>query len=185
MNMENNFNDIYLENYHRVFSFIYHLTHDKQLSEDITQEAFINAYKRLSSFRGESKIHIWINKIAYNIFIDTKRKRAVDEISSDDEIILRQVESLHTCMIDRLEQKVMSECVQDKLNGLPENYRSALYLEMEGYSYLEIAKILNCTTNNVKVRIHRGRNKLKKILDEECSFYHDERNVLCCLPKGK
>jgi len=180
--MEKGFNDIYLDNYSRVFSFIYSLTQDRQLSEDITQEAFINVYKHLNSFRGESKIHVWINKIAYNIFIDIKRKRVIDEITSNDEII-NQIENLHASLIDPLEQKIMSECVRDKLNDLPENYRSALYLEMEGYSHKEIAEILSCTINNIKVRIHRGKNKLKLILNGACSFYKDERDVLCCLPK--
>jgi len=183
--MERIFDDIYLDNYRKVFSFMYNLTHDKQLSEDITQEAFISVYKNLNSFRGESKIHVWINKIAYNIFIDIKRKRAINEISSADEVIITKMENLHTSLADPLEQKIMSECVQGKLNDLPENYRSALYLEMEGCSHKEIAEILNCTINNVKVRIHRGKSKLKSILNDECSFYKDERNVLCCVPKQK
>ncbi|MCL2320119.1 MAG: RNA polymerase sigma factor [Treponema sp.] len=181
--MEGNFNNIFIDNYGKVFSFMYNLTKDKQLSEDITQEAFINAFKRLSSFRGESKIHVWINRIAYNIFIDSKRKKAIKEMSNDNEIILNQIEDLHANFISVLEQKIMSECVRNKLDGLPENYRSALYLEMEGYSNKEIAKILHSTINNVKVLIHRGKNKLKLILDEECIIYKDENNALCCLQK--
>jgi len=177
------FKDIYINNYGKVFSFMYNLTKDKQLSEDIAQEAFINVYKRLNSFRNESKIHVWINKIAYNIFIDSKRKKAVKEMSNDNENILNQIENLHTNFINILEQKVMSECVRKKLNSLSENYRGALYLEMEGYTYEEIAKILHCSINNVKVRIHRGKSKLKLILNDECIIYKDENSALCCLQK--
>ncbi len=58
-----------------------------------------------------------------------------------------------------IEQKIMSECVQEKINLLPENYRPALFLDMQGYSNQEIANILNCTLENTKIRLHRAKKR--------------------------
>jgi RNA polymerase sigma-70 factor, ECF subfamily len=77
----------------------------------------------------------------------------------------------------------MSKCVQKKINLMPENYRPPLFLDMQGYSNQEIASILNCTLENVKIRLHRARRKMKEILGNDCNFYYDERNVLCCESK--
>lgn len=82
-----------------------------------------------------------------------------------------------------IEQKTMSECVQRKILSLPEIYSTPLFLDMQGYSDQEIAAILNCTLQNAKIRLHRGRKKIEEVLSNDCSLYYDERNILCCVHK--
>lgn len=73
----------------------------------------------------------------------------------------------------------MSECVQNKLLLLPENYRITLLLDIQGYSNREKAELLGYTLENAKIRLHRARQKMKVILGRDCNLYYDERNVLC------
>jgi RNA polymerase sigma-70 factor (ECF subfamily) len=83
----------------------------------------------------------------------------------------------------KMEQDEMSQCVQDQLNLLPEAIRSILILaDIMDFTHQEIADILGLSVENVKVRVHRARKKLKAILKEKCTFEVDERNVLVCEP---
>ena len=77
----------------------------------------------------------------------------------------------------------MSKCVQGVVNLLPESLRSVVILfDMGDLSHREIAEILDTSVENVKVRLHRGRKKLKVLLEERCTFEIDERNALICEP---
>lgn len=173
------FESIYSDNYSKVLSFLFSITKDRHLSEDLTQETFIRAHKNLSSFRYETKISVWLNKIAYNIFVDFRRKRSSSEQTIEDQLLMEKLIDLKKDLPKEVEQRIMSECVEGKLFQLSRNYRGPLFLDSHGYSNEEIAKILNCTLPNTKIRLHRARKKMKDILDRECSFYRDERNVLC------
>ncbi|HVI42819.1 MAG TPA: RNA polymerase sigma factor [Anaerovoracaceae bacterium] len=178
-----NFDQLYRNNYNTVYSFIYNITFDKTLTEDISQEAFIRAYNHIDSFRHESNTSVWLNQIAYNLFIDYKRKKSSSLLSIEDEILKSKLVDMKNDLSKEVEQKIMSECVQKKISLLPENYRATLFLDMHGYSNQEIASILNCTLENTKIRLHRARRKMKEILGNDCNFYYDERNVLCCESK--
>jgi len=171
--------DILKENYQNVLSFIYHVTKDRYLAEDITQETFIKALKNIHTFRNESSLSVWLNKIGYNLFLDDKRKRVI--LSSSTDISPKLIADNSLAL--KVEQKIMSDCVQSKLLLLTETYRAPLFLDINGYSNLEIADILNCTLENAKIRLHRARKKMKEILGKDCNLYHDERNVLCCSHK--
>ncbi len=83
------------------------------------------------------------------------------------------------------EQHQMSECVQVEIDRLPESLRTVLLMadRME-FSHREIAEILGITVENVKVRLHRARKRLKELLERKCTFETDERNVLVCQPKA-
>ncbi len=171
--------DIYKDNYQNVFAFIYHVTKDRYLAEDITQETFVKSIKKIHTFRNESSLSVWLNKIGYNLFLDNKRKIVLLSTSKDISPKLVADNSLAL----KVEQKIMSDCVQSKLLLLTETYRTPLFLDINGYSNLEIANILNCSLENAKIRLHRARKKMKEILGKDCNLYYDERNVLCCTPK--
>ena len=84
----------------------------------------------------------------------------------------------------KLEQRQMGECVQNQIDLLPESLRTVLVLfDIMEFTHQEIAEILENTVENVKVRLHRARKKLKTILEEKCTFETDERSVLVCEPK--
>ena len=82
-----------------------------------------------------------------------------------------------------MEQRQMGECIQDKINFLPEPLRAVIILfDTMDLSHQEIAESLGIAVGNVKVRLHRARKKLKAILEEACTFDVDERNVMVCEP---
>jgi len=85
----------------------------------------------------------------------------------------------------KLEQHQMSVCVQNQMLLLSENYRTVIWLfDVLDFTLKEIADILELSVENVKVRLHRARKKLKSILSQKCTFEKDERNVLVCEPKN-
>jgi len=85
-----------------------------------------------------------------------------------------------------LEQRQMGECVQNQIRFLPESLRTVLVLfDIMDFSLQEVAEILGITVENAKVRLHRARKKMKAVLEKQCTFETDERNVLVCEPKSK
>lgn len=177
--LEQNFDVIYKNYYEKILLFIYSVSADWTLAEDITQEAFLKAYKNIGSLREESKLPVWLNKIAYNLFRDHMRRKSKKLLSIDDELLLSRLSDLKRSIVTETEQKIMSECIQNKLMLLPENYRLALLLDAQGYSNPEKAGIMGCSLENTKIRLHRARKKIKEVLGRDCTFYYDERNVFC------
>ena len=104
--------------------------------------------------------------------------------SKSDRVLSEKKEILAEPLFQKeFEQHRMGECVQDKIRLLPESYQTVLVLfDLMEFSHQEIAEILDISIENVKVRLHRARKKLKAILEENCKFEIDERNVLICDP---
>ncbi len=180
--------DIYDQYYARVRKFILTLVKDEWVADDLIQETFLKIQNNLKSLKDPSKLSSWIFRIAYNLCQDHFRqlKFARKEERIDQEGMEEFKEALIQKELDiqkKLEQRQMGECVQNQINLLPESLRTVLVLsDIMEFSHQEIADVLGIAVDNVKVRLHRARKKLKPILEEKCSFERDERNVLVCLP---
>jgi RNA polymerase sigma-70 factor (ECF subfamily) len=134
-------------------------------AEDVTQDAFIKAYRALPGFRGESAFYTWLYRIgintAKNHLLANKRRPptstpfdAEDSESFDDAGLLQEVSTPE----NELMSKQVVDVVQASLQQLPEDLRSALTLrEIEGLSYEEIASVMNCPVGTVRSRIFRAR----------------------------
>jgi RNA polymerase sigma-70 factor (ECF subfamily) len=178
------FLEIHDKYYERVKKFILASVRDESIADDLVQDAFIRIQENLDSVKDPSKISSWIFRIAHNLCRDHFRSRK--KSSSHEEIHDGLVNLLETPLQMKMEQGEMSQCVQDKLNLLPESLRSVLvFADVMEFSHQEIANILGLSVENVKVRVHRARKKFKKILEEKCTFDVDERNVLICEPVEK
>jgi len=78
-------------------------------------------------------------------------------------------------------RKAMSDCVNEFIDDLPPDYRAVIVLsDLEGFASQEIAQILGISLDNVKIRLHRGRSRLKKALQEGCEFYYTRENTFAC-----
>ena len=167
--------------YHRVRKFILASVKNESVADDLVQETFIKIQENLDSVRDPEKISSWIFRIAYHLCQDHFRflKKSSSREEIDDGLVTLQESLAHK----ELEQREMSRCVQDKLSLLPETLRSVIiFADIMDFSHQEIADILELTVENVKVRLHRARKKLKAILEKECTFEVDERSVLVCEP---
>jgi len=174
--------EIYHQYYERVRKFIFALVKDQWVADDLIQDTFVKVQKNLDQVREASKLSAWIFKIAYNLSQDHFRKTSrsanrVHVIDGHKEILTEPV------FQKAFEQHQMGACIQDKIRRLPESYQVVLTLaDLMECSHREIADILDLSVENVKVRLHRARRQLRKILEENCSFERDERNVLVCDP---
>jgi len=179
--------EIYDPYYSKVRKFILALVKDPWTADDLIQETFLKVQQNLGTLKDSSKLSSWIYRIAYNLCQDLFRQGKAER--NKDTTSLEQTESLAEGFIQdvliqkELEQREMGRCVQNQIDLLPEPLRAVLVLfDIMECSHQEIADILGITVANVKVRLHRAREKLKPILEEKCAFERDERNVLVCTP---
>jgi RNA polymerase sigma-70 factor (ECF subfamily) len=188
MSVKIDFNEIYEEFYPKIVRYLSRLT-GRQEGEDIAQEVFEKASRGLKSFKGESKLSTWLYRIATNTAIDRMRspsfRRSSEHTSLDEDTGTedRNVWSGHTkSHIDQtVIRKEMSECVREFIDRLSSDYKTVILLsELEGFKNSEIADILQVSLDTVKIRLHRARARLKKELDDGCTFYHSEQDILAC-----
>ena len=173
---------IYDQHYNRVRKFILAYVKDEWVADDLIQETFIKVQKNLKSVKDPAKLSSWIFRIAYNLCHDHYRQAKRSSLNQRN--IQQEIVSFKEAVVQKkLEQQQMGQCVQDKMDLLPPDYRSVLILsDIMAFSHKEIAEILKISVSNVKVRIHRARKKFRAILEDHCSFEVDERNVLVCDP---
>jgi RNA polymerase sigma-70 factor (ECF subfamily) len=182
------FEEIYQEFQPKIRRYLSRMLGD-QAAEDIAQEVFAKVSRRLDSFKGKSSFSTWIYRIATNAALDKLRSPSFNRSSEytplEDSIGIEDRNAWTGQAEPTVDQEVirkeMSECVKEFVDRLPPDYRTVLILsELEGFKNREIADILEISLDNVKVRLHRARARLKKELDGGCSFYHSEQGALAC-----
>ena len=144
-------------------------------AEDCVQDAFLNIFKNLESFRGESSLRTWMHRIVVNhVLMLLRSRKRLNEASIDD--LLPDFDENGCRVEDRwsdfetpeslMERSQTKETVIALIGKLPDNYRIVLLLrDIEELSVSEVAEILNLSETNVKVRLHRARSALKKLLE--------------------
>ena len=151
-------------------------------AEDLVQETFLNVFRYLKDFRFETKFKNWLYRIATSSCIKKRRKSkyaperelSLDEfISKDDAQTPNEIPAWAQLPLDQLLNEELSRTFKEAILTLPEKYRLVVVLrDLEGFSTIETAQILNLKSSNVKVRLHRARVFLQKKLKEY--FKNDE-----------
>lgn len=180
-----NFWEVYDEYYFRVRKFILAVARDEWAADDLCQETFFRVQSSMDSLKDPAKISSWIFRIAYNLCQDHFRN--LKAASRREAAERKRIQPHYELPLQKeLEQREMSQCVQDQMSLLPESLRTVIVLfDIMDFTHQEIADILGITVQNVKVRLHRARKKLKTILEEKCTFEVDERSVLTCEPSSR
>ena len=136
---------------------------------DVTQEAFIKAYRALPKFRGDSQFYTWLYRIAINTaknyLVSKSRRPSSTDIDVADAEQFADNEKLidDTSPEDFIMTQELSQVIKDSLSQLPEDLRTALTLrEFEGMSYEEIADVMDCPVGTVRSRIFRAREFIDK-----------------------
>ena len=161
----------------KLLRLVMRLVRDPAEAEDVTQEAFIKAYRALPGFRGESAFYTWLYRIGVNtaknwLVAHGRRMPTVSDITNeesdgvDEGGLLRDDETPDRVMMS----KQIAATVQAAMDALPEDLRTAISLrEIEGMSYEEIAQVMDCPIGTVRSRIFRARDaiaaRLRPLLD--------------------
>ena len=144
---------------------------------DLSQEAFLRAYRSIGSFRGDSKFSVWLYRLTTNICIDFLRSKgrkptvSLTMENDDEETQELDVADDRFDPEENFQRAELQRAVQRGLNALPEEFRTILVLrELEGMSYAEIGEILHLEEGTVKSRLFRARSRL-------CDFLKQDGNL--------
>jgi RNA polymerase sigma-70 factor (ECF subfamily) len=161
------------------------MVRDPAEADELTQDTYARALRRVDQLRDPQAALAWLYRIATTVSLDRLRQRRPQTVVFDettDEADDR--ERPPSLLESALEQSEMSACVQSYLATLPDDYRIAILLhDGHGLQNAEIAELVGCSLATAKIRVHRARRRLRKTLAAACSFEIDDRGVLVCNPQ--
>ena len=176
----NAFEDLVLEYQKQVYHIALKMTGNEEDAFDLSQEAFLKAFRSLSTFRGEAGFGSWLYRMTANLCIDflrKKKRQGGQIISLDAEEEDRRPTELPDLRYEpqnALEKKEVQEKVRAGLERLPHEQKLILVLrDVEGFSYQEISDALKIELGTVKSRIYRARAHLARLLTEDGNFLKD------------
>ena len=150
-----------------VFSLAFKMTKNREQAEEVSQDTFIKAYKKLDHFKGDSKFSTWLYRIAYHTSLDAiKKNKKEGYIFEINEINNHQIQDVET-ILQGIARKERAAMMNDCLMQLPTEERSVLWMfYYDELSLKEIIKVTNWSEANLKVRLHRARKKLLTIVEK-------------------
>jgi RNA polymerase sigma-70 factor, ECF subfamily len=167
------FHWLYDKHYRRVFALSWRMVGNHALAEELTQDTFLQVFRRLNTFRGDSRFSTWLHRIAVNETLMSLRRRQhiVEELpleEPDDESHrpnplerLRVVDQRLAASDDRVR-------LEHAISQLPSGYAAIFVLhDVFGYAHHEIAELLGCTVGNTKSQLHKARMRLRSALRGE------------------
>ena len=160
-----NMEKIYLEYAKTVNKFLFCLTHDTYLSEELTQETFFIAIKKINTFKGQSKLSVWLCQIAKNLWYnELKKEKKKLRISNSELDKIPYYDYIDDIIIENEERRNL----YNKIGRLDENFKQIILLRIVGeMSFKEIGEVLNQTENWARVNFYRAKQKLKEELKNE------------------
>ena len=162
------FEVLYALHKRRVYSLCLRMTGNTAEAEDLTQEAFLQLYRKIATFRGESAFSTWLHRLAVNVVLMHLRKKGLPEVSLEESLEPQQEDgprkdfggrdNVLAGSLDRLN-------LQRAIEALPSGYRIIFVLhDVEGYEHNEIAEMMGCSIGNSKSQLHKARMKLRELL---------------------
>jgi RNA polymerase sigma-70 factor (ECF subfamily) len=152
----------------RVYSLCLRMLGNVEAAEDSTQEAFLQLYRKIDGFRGESAFYSWLHRLTVNVVLMGHRRKTLAEVpldepvspsaddgpmkeyGSDDQVLITSIDRIH---------------LQRAIDSLPPGYRTFFVLrDIEGYEYHEIAELVGCSLGNTKSQVHKARMRLRRWL---------------------
>lgn len=156
-----NIEEVYLEHSKLVYKYLFCLTHNNELAEELTQETFVCAIKEINNFKGNSKLSTWLCQIAKNLWYKELRKIKKANIIPIDEISvnIKNEEDIETKIIQNNEKEILYKMIE----RLPNELREIIYLRIVGeFSFKQIGEILGKNENWARVTFYRGKEKMKE-----------------------
>jgi len=164
------FEQLYGLHKRRVYSLCLRMTGNTAEAEDLTQEAFLQLYRKIGTFRGESAFSTWLHRLSVNVVLMHLRKKGLPEVSLEETLEPQQEDgpkkdigvrdNVLAGSIDRVN-------LERAIENLPPGYRIIFVLhDIEGYEHNEIAEMMGCSIGNSKSQLHKARMKLRDLLKQ-------------------
>ena len=160
------FEEIFQLHHRRVYSICFRMMGNSTEAEDLTQDVFIQVFRKLGSFRGESAFTTWLHRLAVNLVLMHFRKNHVrkEQLTEDGEtpveIMIDQNKFNRSPVLDRL-------ALNEAIVQLPHGYRMVFVLhDVEGLDHNEIASLLGCSIGTSKSQLYRARMRLRLLLKQ-------------------
>ncbi len=173
----------------RIRRYVLSIVRDPVEADDLTQDVFLQAHRKLDSLRDPDAVVSWLYRIATHVCYD--RFRRSSRLPRTQPLDVGETvgpgplgDIADQLRLDRvLEQADMSACVRAYIDDLSTAYRQVIFLhDLEGLPNPEIAEMLGASLHTVKIRLHRARRRLQAALEGHCVLSLDERGVLVCEP---
>ncbi|MEZ4900652.1 MAG: sigma-70 family RNA polymerase sigma factor [Spirosomataceae bacterium] len=163
------FNREFMPHINSMYNFAFRLTMDEDDANDLVQDTYLKAFRFISSFEQGTNAKAWLFRILKNSFINDYRKRSKEPSKVDYQEVETTYNSEDAAEVDRTTdlrvesvQDMIGDEVANALNSLPIDFRTVIILcDIEGFTYEEMAKILDIPIGTVRSRLHRARNLLK------------------------
>ena len=139
-----------------------------EAAEDFTQEAFLQLYRKIATFRGDSAFSTWLHRITVNVVLMPLRKKGLIEVSLEETLEptdeggpQKEIAAHDQILAGSLDRVILDRAI----GSLPPGYRVVFFLhDIEGYEHNEIAEMLGCSIGNSKSQLHKARMKLRDLL---------------------
>lgn len=163
------FEELYKRHHRRVYSVCLRMLQNTSEAEDLTQDVFIQLYRKIGSFRGDSAFTTWLHRMTVNQVLMHFRKRTVkfekttEEGETPDQMVPGSVDPNKMQIVDKI-------ALDNAINQLPEGYKNVFVLhDVEGFEHEEVARILGCSVGTSKSQLHKARLKLQKLLKKKAN----------------
>ena len=162
------FQALYDKHKRRVYSLCLRMTSNTAEAEDLTQEAFLQLYRKIGTFRGESAFSTWLHRLSVNVVLMHLRKKSLPVVSleettqpGEDDTPKKDFGAEDLALAGSIDRLQLQKAVDD----LPPGYRTIFVLhDVQGYEHNEIAQMVGCSIGNSKSQLHKARMKLRDLL---------------------
>jgi RNA polymerase sigma-70 factor (ECF subfamily) len=152
----------------RVYSLCLRMVGNTAEAEDLTQEAFLQLFRKIATFRGESAFSTWLHRLAVNVVLMHLRKKGLPEVSLEETLEPQNEDGPRKDVGARdnaLSGAIDRVNLERSIESLPPGYRIIFVLhDVEGYEHNEIAEMMGCSIGNSKSQLHKARMKLRDLL---------------------
>jgi RNA polymerase sigma-70 factor, ECF subfamily len=152
----------------RIYSVCLRMTNNAAEAEDLTQDAFLQVFRKIATFRGDSAFSTWLHRIAVNTVLMHFRKKSLCQVSLDEPYSSSdgaKIRREYGARDNRLAGCVDRVALAAAIKELPHGYRTIFLLhEVEGYEHQEIAEMLGCSVGNSKSQLHKAKLRIRELL---------------------
>ena len=163
------FEEIYQRHHRRVYSICLRMLQNAYEAEDLTQDVFIQLYRKIGSFRGDSAFTTWLHRLTVNQVLMHFRKRNVkfekttEEGETPDQTVPGTADPARMPIVDKI-------ALENAIDQLPAGYKNVFVLhDVEGFEHEEVARILGCSVGTSNSKLHKARLKLRKLLKKKAN----------------